>query len=61
MEKQILPTKRNRMTGHLDRFIAATRKTENDYQKWATEVARKMHINKFLPLVVFSPPSIQEL
>ncbi|WP_273210487.1 hypothetical protein [Runella zeae] len=46
MEKQIIPSKRN-----LERFIAATGKTESDYQEWATEVGRKMHINKLDSLV----------
>ncbi len=46
MEKQILPSKRN-----MERFITATGKTENDYLEWATEVGRKMHINKLDSLV----------
>lgn len=46
MEQQIIPSKRN-----LERFISATGKTENDYREWATEVGRKMHINKLDSLV----------
>lgn len=46
MEKQILPVKRN-----MERFITATGKTENDYQEWASEVGRRMHINKLDSLV----------
>ncbi|HEV7383125.1 MAG TPA: hypothetical protein VGN64_25180 [Dyadobacter sp.] len=34
-----------------DRFIASTGKTENDYTAWATEVGRKMHINKLDAIV----------
>lgn len=36
---------------NVDRFIASTGKTENDYKAWATEVGRKMHINKLDALV----------
>lgn len=30
---------------NLDRFIAATGKTEKEYQAWATQVGKQMHIN----------------
>lgn len=50
MEQLILPqstpSKRN-----LERFIAATGKTEADYQAWATEVGKRMHINNLDKLV----------
>jgi hypothetical protein len=36
---------------NVDRFIASTGKTENDYNAWASEVGRKMHINKLDALV----------
>ena len=36
---------------NIDRLIAATGKTENDYYAWASEVGRKMHINKLDALV----------
>lgn len=36
---------------NVDRFIAATGKTEVDYYSWASEVGRKMHINKLDALV----------
>ena len=36
---------------NVERFIASTGKTENDYNAWATEVGRKMHINKLDALV----------
>ncbi len=36
---------------NVDRFIAATGKSESDYNAWASEVGRKMHINKLDALV----------
>ena len=36
---------------NVDRFIAATGKSEKDYYTWASEVGRKMHINKLDALV----------
>ena len=30
---------------NLERFVAATGKTEREYQAWASEVGRRMHIN----------------
>lgn len=36
----VTPKSRN-----LDRFIAATGKTEQEYQAWASQVGRQMHIN----------------
>ncbi|MCP1384450.1 hypothetical protein [Runella salmonicolor] len=46
MQNQTIPAKRN-----LDRYIAATGKTEADYQAWASEVGRKMHINNLDKLI----------
>ena len=40
MEKQILPVKRN-----MERFMATTGKSEREYESWAKEVGRRMHIN----------------
>ncbi|TDB69262.1 hypothetical protein EZE20_01855 [Arundinibacter roseus] len=40
------PARRN-----MDRFLEATGKTEKDYFNWATEVGRRMHINKLDALV----------
>jgi hypothetical protein len=36
---------------NMDRFLEATGKTEKDYYTWATEVGRRMHINKLDGLV----------
>jgi len=36
---------------NIGRFIAATGKTENEYYAWASEVGRKIHINKLDALV----------
>ena len=36
---------------NIDRFLEATGKTEKDYYTWATEVGRRMHINKLDGLV----------
>ncbi|WP_228713639.1 hypothetical protein [Arundinibacter roseus] len=36
---------------NIDRFLEATGKTEKDYFDWATEVGRRMHINKLDALV----------
>jgi len=43
---EITTTRRN-----VERFIASTGKTENEYTAWATEVGRKMHINKLDAIV----------
>lgn len=51
MEQQSIPQKSNRVTTHLDRFIATTGKTEKEYLEWASEVGRKMHINTLDKLV----------
>ena len=40
------PSRRN-----IDRFLEATGKTEKEYYEWATEVGRRMHINKLDGLV----------
>ncbi|MCX6216392.1 hypothetical protein [Spirosoma sp.] len=40
METLTTPKSRN-----LDRFITATGKTEKEYQQWATQVGKQMHIN----------------
>lgn len=40
MEALATPKPRN-----LERFLTATGKTESDYQAWATEVGKRMHIN----------------
>lgn len=36
---------------NMERFLEATGKTQQDYFKWATEVGRRMHINKLDALV----------
>ncbi|NBB22573.1 hypothetical protein GVN20_24680 [Runella sp. CRIBMP] len=49
METQIIPavpSKRN-----LERYMAATGKTEIEYQAWASEVGKKMHINNLDKIV----------
>lgn len=47
METQIISSSRR----NLQRFIEATGKTEIEYEAWASEVGRKMHVNNLDKLV----------
>ena len=46
-----LPVRNQVSLRNIDRFLEATGKTEKDYYTWATEVGRRMHINKLDGLV----------
>ena len=41
----------NKSLRNMERFLEATGKTQQDYYTWATEVGRRMHINKLDALV----------
>lgn len=45
------PVAENKILRNMERFLEATGKTQQDYFKWATEVGRRMHINKLDALV----------
>jgi hypothetical protein len=45
------PVVETRKQRNLERFLEATGKTQQDYYTWATEVGRRMHINKLDALV----------